>query len=231
MINPFPFTARVRLWFRFFTRISYRRDLPLVVRAFQARRTFPLPDATWSAIEPLDGFLSRKEAGVLHWVAREWRAPGPVLELGSYAGRSTVVFARAGRTVHAVDAWSLDVADLSAFGGGITSADAVFARFQANLRRAQVEDRVFTHRGLTHEVARQWDLDGAILFIDAGHTYADVRGDLDLWTPHLKRDGILLMHDVLGDVYLNVTRAASELLREGWRVQASAGSIVAFTRQ
>jgi hypothetical protein len=39
------------------------------------------------------------------------------------------------------------------------------------------------------------------------------------------------MHDVLGDVYLDVTRAASELLREGWRVQASAGSIVAFTRQ
>jgi hypothetical protein len=84
---------------------------------------------------------------------------------------------------------------------------------------------------LTHDVGKTWHIPGAILFIDAGHTYADVRGDLDLWTPHLKRDGILLMHDVLGDVYLDVTRAASELLREGWRVQASAGSIVAFIRQ
>jgi hypothetical protein len=181
MINPFPFTARVRLWARFFTRISYRRDLPLVVRAFQTRRTFPLPDETWSAIEPLNGFLSRKEAGILDWAAREWKVAGPVLELGSFEGRSTIVFARGGRQVHAVDAWSLNVADLSAFGGGKNSADDSLARFRDNIQRANVESSVMVHRGLTHDVGKTWHIPGAILFIDAGHTYADVRGDLDLW--------------------------------------------------
>lgn len=224
-------TARVKLWMRFFVKISYPRDLSLVIAAFRSRRALPVPDDTWTIVNQLGGFLSRKEAGLLHWAAREWRVAGPVLELGSFEGRSTVVFARAGRQVHAVDAWSLRVADLSAYNGGRDSADAALVRFQENLRRARVETQVIIHRGLTHEVGRRWSIPGAILFIDAGHAYADVKGDLEIWKQHLHPDGLLLMHDVLGDVYLDVTRAASELLQQDWRVEASTGSIVAFTRK
>ncbi len=224
-------TDRVKLWARFFTRISYPRDLALVIHAFIRRRTLPIPENTWKLVDPIGGFLSRKEAGLLHWAAREWDVAGPVIELGSFEGRSTIVFACAGRQVHAVDAWSLNITDLSAFDGGRASADQALGSFQENLRRAQIETQVHTHRGLTHDVGTHWNIPGAILFIDAGHTYAYVKGDLDIWTPHLQRRGLLLVHDVLGDVFLDVTRAASELLREGWRVEASAGSIVAFTRK
>lgn len=222
---------RLKLWIGFFAKISYPRDLPLIVQAFRHRRRFPVPSETWAIVEPLGGFLSIKEAGILHWAASTWPVPGPVLELGVYEGRSTVVLAHAGRQVHAVDAWSLEVDDLSAYGGGQTPAGEVFQRFIANIRRAQVEARITIHRGHTHVVGKQWDIPGAILFIDAGHTYADVRGDLELWTPHMLPGGLLLMHDVLGDTYLDVTRAAGELLRQGWRAVASAGSIVAFTRR
>jgi predicted O-methyltransferase YrrM len=199
------------------------------MQAFRHRRAFPIPAETWAIVDSIGGFLSRKEAGLLHWVACAWPVAGPVLELGAYEGRSTIVFASAGRQVHAVDAWSLSVNDLSAYGDQ-ASADAVFERFLENLRRAGVESRVHPHRGLTHDVARRWNIPGAILFVDAGHMYADVKGDLELWAPHLVPGGVLLMHDVLGDVHLDVTRAASELLRQGWRVVASAGSIVAFAR-
>ncbi len=222
---------RVKLWVRFFTCISYPRDLPLVIHAFIRRRTFLIPEDTWKLVDPIGGFLSRKEAGLLHWAAREWDVEGPVIELGSFEGRSTIVFARAGRQVHAVDAWSLNVTDLSAFDAGRVSADRALVCFQGNLRRAHVGTQVHTHRGLTHDVGKHWNIPGAILFIDAGHTYADVKGDLDIWTPHLQRDGLLLVHDVLGDIFLDVTRAASELLGEDWRVEASAGSIVAFSRK
>ena len=221
--------ARMTLWARFFAKIAYPRDLPLVLQAFSKRGRFPVSSDLWAIVEPVGGFLSRKEAGLLHWAACAWPVAGPVLELGAYEGRSTIVFASAGRQVHAVDAWSLSVNDLSAYGGQ-SSADAVFERFLENLRHAGVESRVRPHRGLTHDMARRWNIPGAILFVDAGHTYADVKGDLELWAPHLVSGGVLLMHDVLGDVYLDVTRAASELLRQGWRVVASAGSIVAFTR-
>ena len=199
------------------------------MQAFRHRRAFPIPAETLDVVDSVGGFLSRKEAGLLHWAACAWPVAGPVLELGAYEGRSTIVFASAGRQVHAVDAWSLSVNDLSAYGDK-ASADAVFERFLENLRHAGVESRVRPHRGLTHDMARRWNIPGAVLFVDAGHTYADVKGDLELWAPHLASGGVLLMHDVLGDVYLDVTRAASELLKQGWRVVASAGSIVAFTR-
>jgi len=222
---------RVRLWARFFSKISYPRDFKLVGQAFLKRRVFPIPDDTWAIVESIGGFLSAKEAGFLYWAATHWPVDGPVLELGSYEGRSTIVFARAGRQVHAVDAWSLGVEDLSAYGGGATSAHDVLGRFKENIQRAQVEAHVRIHRGLTQDVGRRWHTSGAILFVDAGHTYADVKGDVEIWTPHLLQAGLMIMHDVLGDVYLDVTRAASELLQQGWRVAASAGSIVAFTRK
>jgi hypothetical protein len=47
----------------------------------------------------------------------------------------------------------------------------------------------------------------------------------------LSSKGLLLMHDFLGDVYLGVARAASELLQQNWRVVAGADSIVAFSRK
>jgi len=225
------FFARLQLWLRFFARISYPRDLALVQAAFRRRRVYPIPREAWQIVDSFGGFLSAKEAGLLHHIAANWRVEGPVLELGSYEGRSTIVFARAGRLVYAIDAWSLKVVDLSAYGGGAINSEDVFARFTRNIRQANAQARVMARRGLTQVIGCAWDIPGAILFIDAGHTYADVRGDLDLWTPHLKSGGVLLMHDVLGDIYLDVTRAASELLREDWRVEASAGSIVAFTRK
>ncbi len=222
--------ARIKLWMRFFMRISYPRDLQLVTQALRCRRRYAIPADTWAIVDRTKGFLSIKEAGLLYWAASQWPMVGPVLELGSFEGRSTIVFAYAGRQVYAVDAWSLDVADLSSYDGGVTSANSSLERFTTNLRLAHVADRVSVQRGFTHDVGRGWQIPGALLFVDAGHTYADVKGDLDIWTPHLLPGGLLLMHDVLGDVHLDVTRAASELLKQGWQVAASAGSIVAFTR-
>ena len=223
--------ARIRLWCRFFVQISYPRDLPIVWQGFLHRRSFSIPDETWTVIAEVNGFLSRKEAGLLYWAAREWPVAGSVIELGSYGGRSTLVFAFAGRCVHAIDAWSAtSIADQSAYRGGV-SADTVFNNFMANLSRTLSEECVTIHRGLTHHVGREWGLGkGAILFVDAGHTYADVRNDLEVWTPHLHSRGLLIMHDVLGDAWLGVTHASGELLQRGWRVVASAGSAVAFER-
>lgn len=224
--------ARIRLWAGFFSKISYPRDLPLVIGAFRHRMNLTIPGHIWSCVDGIGGFLSAKEAALLYQAALDWPAAGAVIELGSYEGRSTSVFALAGRRVHAVDAWSLDVDDLSAYGQGSVSADGVFARFKDNLIQLGIADRVSVHRGDTRAVAQGWGDQGAVLFIDAGHTYEDVSADLKLWTRHLHPQGLLLLHDVLGDTYLGVTKAAGELLSSGaWQVAASAGSVVGFTRR
>ncbi len=225
---PDSIVKRGRLWLRFFSQISYRRDLPLVLAAFRHRRNVPVSGDIWDRIDQAKGFLSAKEAGLLYWAARECPVPGSVIELGSYEGRSTAVFALAGRRVHAVDAWSLDVSDYPEREGRV---DLVFDNFRQNLSRMGIESLVTMHRGLTRAVAETWQEEGAILFIDAGHSYTDAYDDLSLWTPHLHPKGFLLMHDLLGDAHPGVIKAATEFLRSGWRVIASGGSVVAFTRR
>ncbi|HEY4723335.1 MAG TPA: class I SAM-dependent methyltransferase, partial [Anaerolineae bacterium] len=214
-----------------FSSFTYPRDLPLIIAAFRYRRYEMCPDEIWHVTDSFGGFLRRREAGLIYWAAHNWPAAGPVIELGSYEGCSTVIFALAGRFVHAVDAWSMSIQDLSAYQNRGTPADTVFEQFLKNTRRAQVQSRISVHRGLTQEVSQTWTTPCAILFVDAGHTYDDVRSDLHFWTPFLMSDGLLLMHDVIYDGFPGVTRAASELLRKGWRVIASADSLVALTRK
>lgn len=52
---------------------------------------------------PGNGWLSRDEAELLYRVASE--VAGPILEVGSYEGRSTVLLASFGRPVYAVDSF------------------------------------------------------------------------------------------------------------------------------
>lgn len=210
---------------------TYPRDLPLIVGALRQRRRYTCPPHVWNACDALDGFLRPYEAGLIYWAAMQWPISGPVIELGSYAGRSTVVFALGHRQVHAVDAWSLNVTDLSAYRGGQIAANSIFEQFKVNLAQAGVSDQVVLHRGLTHELGKTWNRSCAILFIDAGHTYEDANGDLRIWTPFLQPGGLLLMHDVVLDGFPGVKRAASELLRRGWHIFASADSLVAFVRK
>ncbi|HKZ87191.1 MAG TPA: class I SAM-dependent methyltransferase [Anaerolineae bacterium] len=225
------FARRLYAIQRTFTSFTYPRDLPLMIGAFRNRRYEPCPANIWQIIDPFGGYLRSREAGLLYRTAARWPLTGPVVELGSYEGRSTIVFASAGRFVHAVDAWSLTVQDRSAYKDDLISADDVFDRFKRNLHCAGVEDRVHVHRGLTKTIGQEWNMPCAILMVDAGHTYEDAKSDLKTWTPFLLPGGLLLMHDVICDGFPGVKRAASELLGKGWRVVASADSLVAFAQR
>ena len=181
-------------------------------------------------LQGIDGYLHPLEAGLLYWAARTWPQDGPVVELGSYQGRSTVLFALGGRQVHAVDAWQSDVSDLTSFTFSGLAPETAFANFKQNLRAARVENRVSVHRGLTGAIAAGWQAQCALLFVDASHDYEAVASDLKAWSPHLHPVGLLLMHDVVTSRCRGVTRAAGELIDQGWKVVASSGSVVAFTR-
>ena len=219
-------------WFRFFTRIGvWPRDLPVFLGAFRQRRHWHPPADVWAAVDSVHGFMSIQECGLLYRAARFWPVAGPVIELGSYKGRSTTLLALAGRQVHAVDAWSPATYRPTALGAFFKPSDEVLAEFQANVQRMGVAEHVSVHRGLTTEVAQGWQTSCAILFIDAGHDYASVRGDLDAWTPHLLPGGVLLLHDTFSDRYVGVLQAAGELLKSGWAIVASSGTLVALVRQ
>ena len=60
------------------------------------------------------------------------------------------------------------------------------------------------------------------IFIDADHTYESVKKDIELWTPKVKHEGIILGHDInWGDVAWAVGEYFSNFTVNGDNVWAS----------
>lgn len=55
-------------------------------------------------------------------------------------------------------------------------------------------------KGDSQEVAKSWDREIALLFIDGDHYYEGVKKDIESWYPHVKPGGIILFHDFRSDI-------------------------------
>jgi predicted O-methyltransferase YrrM len=220
----------VRDHWKTYRRYHYPRDARLIVSGLRQRRNLRCPEEVWRIVDSVDGFLKPTEAGLMYWAATHWPLAGPAIELGSYCGRSTMVFALAGREVHAIDAWSDVTQDGVTHSAAHGSMSIILDRLQANIRRAGVEALITIHRGLTQEIGQHWKTKAPILFIDASHRYQDVKDDLALWTKFLSGGGMLLIKDIFGHYFPGVTAAAVELLQNNWRVIGTAASLADFVR-
>lgn len=110
--------------------------------------------------------------------------------------------------------------------------DATSALFGGRSHRAFYEqsfsyarDIMVVEQGLSHErIAACADDFFDILYIDAGHTYDDVRRDAAAAGGKVKQDGLLVfndytLHDHLGQVRYGVVQAVNELIvASDWKV-------------
>ena len=119
--------------------------------------------------------------------------PGMVVEFGSWEGRSTVAMARAAypRTVLAVDTWQGSPGEVSA---KLAAIRDVFAQFTANIRmwtKGNVTPYVSGWREfLAHEAEPV-----ALAFIDAEHTYTEVRDNILALLPLIRPGGVICGDD------------------------------------
>jgi predicted O-methyltransferase YrrM len=167
------------------------------------------------AAEAATGFMPEAEGLVLCETAEEYAATGPVLEVGSYCGKSAIYLAagvRAARKlgirqqVVTVDhhrgseehqaGWEYhDPALVDPVTGRIDT----LPRLRATLAAAGIEDDVVAIVGKSADVARLWRTPLGLLFIDGGHTDAAARWDYEGWAPWVALGGILAIHDVYPD--------------------------------
>jgi len=134
----------------------------------------------------------------------------PLLELGSYCGRSTVwlgdVAERHGRMLYALDHHRGSEENQSGWEHHDTEVvDQRTGRmdtlpfFRATMCDAELEDSVVALVGRAPLIATAWQTPLAFLFIDGGHGEEPARLDHDLWTPHVAVGGTLAIHDVFPD--------------------------------
>lgn len=158
------------------------------------------------------GFMPADEGDALHAAvcAVPSAVRGPIVEVGSYCGRSTVwlgAAARAtGRVVFAVDhhmgseenqpGWEWHEPDLV---DEHTGRMDTLPHFRRTIVDAGLTDVVVAVVGDSPTVARQWTTPVAALFIDGGHGVEPATLDHQLWTPHVAPGGALIIHDVFPD--------------------------------
>ena len=190
------------------------------------------------AAEAATGFMPAPEGLALHDAAARYAAKGPVLEVGTYCGKSTIYLAAAardkGQPVITVDhhhgseenqpGWEYhDTTLVDAQTGRLDTLPHV----RATLAAAGVEEDVIVIVGRSANVARLWRTPLGMLFIDGGPTDVAATTDYESWAPWIAPGGLLAIHDVFPDpadggqapyrIYLRATQsgAFTEIPGEG----------------
>ncbi len=162
------------------------------------------------AAEAATGFMPAAEGLALFDAAATYAARGPVLEIGSYCGKSTIYLAAAarevGQAVVTVDhhrgseehqpGWEYH--DPALVDPGTGRIDTL-PRLRATLAAAGLEDHVVVVVGRSGDVARLWGTPLGLVFIDGGHTEAAAVTDYEAWAPWVAPGGALAIHDVFPD--------------------------------
>lgn len=149
------------------------------------------------------GWLSADEGRALYDTALTI-PHGPIVEVGSYCGKSTVWLGQAARVigshVFAVDhhRGSTEMQpgrenhdrEVTVTG----DHDTLF-HFRKTIHAAGLEDHVVPVVGESTTVATYWRCPLGMVFIDAGHSFLEVRADFVAWARWVVPGGVLAFHD------------------------------------
>ncbi|MBV6508515.1 MAG: hypothetical protein JJLCMIEE_01579 [Acidimicrobiales bacterium] len=163
--------------------------------------------------EAARGFMPGDEGIALYEAGLEavGAVPGrPLLEIGSYCGKSAVYLGTAARergtVLFSLDhhrgseenqpGWEHHDPTLMDPELGVMDTLPFFRR---TVHEAGLEGWVVALVGDSPTVARYWTTPLALLFIDGGHGEQPAHRDYEMWTPFVAPSGILAVHDVFPD--------------------------------
>jgi predicted O-methyltransferase YrrM len=158
-------------------------------------------------IESIKGFLDEDEGAALYQHALLASKNGPVLEVGSYCGKSSVYLGSACKVnksvLFAVDhhrgseehQLGEEYHDPELYDARFSKMDS-FPQFRHTLARANLEDVVVPIVAPSALAARFWSTPLAMVFIDGGHSMEAALNDYRSWAGHVMRGGLLAIHDV-----------------------------------
>ena len=170
-------------------------------------------DALLAAARNAKGFMPDGEGLALRNAAfrAAQRHPGlPLLEVGTYCGKSALYMAGAARAAETI-LYTVDHhrgSEENQAGWEHHDTTLVDARtgrmdtmptFRRAIEDARAEDVIVAVVGDSPTVARHWQTPLAFLFIDGGHGDDPAWADYRTWEPKLVTGGTLAIHDVFPD--------------------------------
>ncbi|GAA0947685.1 class I SAM-dependent methyltransferase [Actinocorallia libanotica] len=169
-----------------------------------------MPPELLRAAEAAKGFMPPAEGAALYETALAYGRVGPLLEVGTYCGKSAIYFGAAAREAGTVlvtvdhhhgseenqagwehhDPTLVDPA---------TGRMDTLPTFRRTIERAGLEDVVVAVIGTSDTVSRLWSTELGLLFIDGGHSEHFANADYENWAAKVKVGGALAIHDVFPD--------------------------------
>tara|TARA_B100001142_G_scaffold328988_1_gene390679 strand:- start:1129 stop:1767 length:639 start_codon:yes stop_codon:yes gene_type:complete len=153
------------------------------------------------------GFMPIDEGLTLNRHGNSLDIEGPLLEIGSYCGKSAIYLGFAAketrRLLFSVDhhrgseenqpGWEWHDPEIVDSETGLIDT---LPEFRRNIKRAGLEDNIVAVVGDSPAIAKDWSTPLALLFIDGGHGSEPAHADYESWVPKLLIGGKLLIHDV-----------------------------------
>jgi predicted O-methyltransferase YrrM len=153
--------------------------------------------------ESIPGWTRGKEALELARISLSLAPGAVIIEIGAFFGSGTVLLAgprkiKGSGSVHAVDPFdcSGDVYSVPVYRKILANAGgSLRAYFDENIRRAGLIDWVEVHQGHVAKIAMHWTTPVDMLFLDGDQSRSGAREAYDSWSPFLKADGVIAIHN------------------------------------
>jgi len=166
-----------------------------------------------------EGYLSANELAALKDLACMVKENPKVLNIGSGMGTSALALLEVRDDILI---YSIDIEDVSDLGS--------LRREREALEEAGMWDpaRITQLHGDSREVGKAWE-HGLVdlVFVDDGHYYEHVKGDIETWLPFIRNDGLIIFHDYKGQYDMGVSQAVDELMGEHEQI-AHVDTLIAF---
>ena len=185
-------------------------------------------------VRDVDGWLSDGQARLLWDAASRVAQTGPIVEIGSYRGRSTTILALASPpdvAIVAIDPHAGNDRGPQQWSGPAEAAEEDHRAFHANLERAGVEHRVCHVRAYSQAALGAVDGGIALLYIDGAHGFRPADADIARWSPRIDPGGSLLIHDAFSAVGVTLALIRRLFFSDTFRYVGRVRSLVQYRRE
>jgi predicted O-methyltransferase YrrM len=187
-----------------------------------------------AAIEGVEGWLSQGQAQRLWNSARRVRAPGRIVEIGSFRGRSTIVLRMAAEP-------GVEVVAIDPHGGGDRGPQEItpdaergendYRTFHSNLDRAGVDTQVRHVRRMSDDALDEVQGSMDMLYVDGAHRYGPARADIETWGAKVAPGGTMLVHDAYNAVGVMLAQLRAVFASSEWRYVGRTRSLAEYRRE